>query len=249
MNMNTNTDSKKRPLLVSGAALLGAVALTLGGAASAHAHVGASPNTNEAGAYAVVTLSVPHGCDASPTTKVAIQIPDGINAVTPTRNSFYTVEKTMEQLDTPITDAHGNEVTERVAEVVYTASTPLPADQRDVFELSLQLPEEAAGSMLYFPAVQTCEEGELAWVQIPADGQDPHELELPAPGFEVVAASGDSHGHGDEASEANTGEAAAHNEETAASNDQTPLVTTALVIGGLGLIAGVIALIRGRKQA
>lgn len=245
--MMNHTESKKRPFLLTGAAALGALALTLGGAASAQAHVGATPNTNEAGSYAVVAVSVPHGCDVSPTTKVAIQIPDGINAVTPTRNSFYTVEKVMEALDTPITDSHGNEITERVAEVVYTASTPLPADQRDVFELSLQLPDDAAGSTLYFPAVQTCEEGESAWVQIPADGQDPHELELPAPGFEVVAASSD--GHGADASESSTEEAAAHSDETPAGSDQTPLVITSLVVGGLGLIAGVIALIRGRKQA
>ena len=120
------------------------------------------------------------------------------------------------------------------------------ADQRDVFELSLQLPEDAAGSTLYFPAVQTCEEGESAWVQIPADGR-PHELELPAPGLGVRAASSD--GHGADVSEANTEEAAAHSDETPAGSDQTPLVVTSLVVGGLGLIAGVIALIRGRKQA
>lgn len=241
--MRKNHDSNKRPLIVSGAAALGALALTLGGAAAAQAHVGASANTNEAGAYAIVTVSVPHGCDASATTKVAIQIPDGINAVTPTRNSFYTVEKTMEQLETPITDSHGNEVTERVAEVVYTASTPLPADQRDVFELSLQLPEDAAGETLYFPTVQTCEQGESAWVQIPADGQDPHELELPSPAVEVVAAS--ETGHGDEAAE----ETSATEESVQGGTDQTPLVVTSLIVGGLGLIAGVIALIRGRKQA
>lgn len=195
--MRKNHDSNKRPLLVTGAAALGALALTLGGAAAAQAHVTVNADTAEAGAYSVLTVSVPHGCDGSATTKVAIQIPDGINAVTPTRNSFYTVEKTMEQLEMPITDSHGNEVTERVAEVVYTASTPLPADQRDVFELSLQLPEDAAGETLYFPTVQTCEQGESAWVQIPADGQDPHELELPSPAVEVLAAS--ETGHGDEA--------------------------------------------------
>ena len=242
--MRKNHDLNKRPLLVAGAAALGALALTLGGAAAAQAHVTVNADTAEAGAYSVLTVSVPHGCDGSATTKVAIQIPDGINAVTPTRNSFYTVEKTMEQLDEPITDSHGNEVTERVAEVVYTASTPLPADQRDVFELSLQLPEVAAGETLYFPTVQSCEEGESAWVQIPADGQDPHELELPSPAVEVTVAS--EAGHGDNAAQEST-EVAAATEATG--NDQTPLVVTSLVVGGLGLVAGVIALIRDRKQA
>lgn len=146
--MKHHTVSKKRTIVRTGAAAFGALALTLGGAAAANAHVTASTDTAEAGTYSVITLSVPHGCDGSATTAVSIQIPDGINSVTPTRNSFYTVDNKMEQLDTPITDSHGNEVTERVAEVVYSANTPLPDGQRDTFELSLQLPEDAAGQTL-----------------------------------------------------------------------------------------------------
>lgn len=237
------TESSRRPFMLTGAVALGTIALAFGGATAANAHVGAKPDTNEAGSYAVVAVSVPHGCDVSPTTKVALKIPEGINAVTPTRNAFYTVEKVMEKLDTPIKDSHGNDVTERVAEVVYTATTPLPADQRDVFELSLQIPEDAAGEMLFFPTIQTCEVGETAWVQMPADGQDPHELELPAPSFEVVPATGE--GHGSHASES----AEAHGTNESAASAQSPLVITSLLVGAAGLVAGVIALIRGRKQA
>ncbi|SJM59741.1 Conserved membrane protein in copper uptake, YcnI [Frigoribacterium sp. JB110] len=203
----------------------------------------------EAGSYSILTFSVPHGCDGAATTEVAIQIPEGINAVTPTRNSLYTVEKVMEDLDTPITDSHGNEVTERVAQVVYTAATPLPDGQRDAFELSLQIPEDAADTALYFPTVQTCEQGETAWVQIPEEGQDGHDLDAPAPSVDVVAASdAGSHGHGD-----NTDATVdAHDEDSAsaaAPADQTPLVVTSLAVGSIGLIVAVIALLRGRKKA
>ncbi|SJM50462.1 Conserved membrane protein in copper uptake, YcnI [Agrococcus casei LMG 22410] len=203
----------------------------------------------EAGSYSILTFSVPHGCDGAATTEVAIQIPEGINAVTPTRNSLYTVEKVMEDLDTPITDSHGNEVTERVAQVVYTAATPLPDGQRDAFELSLQIPEDAADTALYFPTVQTCEQGETAWVQIPEEGQDGHDLDAPAPSVDVVAASdAGSHGHGD-----NTDATVdAHDEDSASAEapaDQTPLVVTSLAVGSIGLIVAVIALLRGRKKA
>ena len=51
----------------------------------------------------------PHGCDGSPTTKIEIQVPESVLAVTPTRNPLYEVETTIEQLDEPKTDAHGNE--------------------------------------------------------------------------------------------------------------------------------------------
>lgn len=245
---HTYSESKKRPLFMGAAAALGALALSIGGAAAAQAHVTVSPDTAEAGSYAVLSFSVPHGCDGSATTEVAIRIPDGINAVTPTRNGFYSVEKVAEALDEPIADSHGNEITERVAEIVYTATTPLPADQRDVFELSLRLPEDAAGSTLYFPAVQTCETGESAWVQIPAEGQDPHELELPAPALAVVAAGESAHGSGAVEEADAAAQPAPASDEQAQSGEQTPLVVAALVVGGLGLIAGALALIRGRQQ-
>lgn len=241
--------SKKRPLLIGTGAFAGAVALVLGGALAASAHVSIAEGPVEAGSYSILTFGVPHGCDGSATTEVAIQIPEGINAVTPTRNSLYTVEKVMEDLDTPITDSHGNEVTERVAQVVYTATTPLPDGQRDAFELSLQIPEDAADTTLYFPTVQTCEQGETAWVQIPEDGQDGHDLDAPAPSVDVVAANdAASHGHGDSTAATADG----HDEDStsaAAPADQTPLVITSLAVGGIGLIVAVIALLRGRKKA
>jgi uncharacterized protein YcnI len=238
----------KRPLLMGGAALIGAVALALGGAVAANANVTIAEGTVTAGSYEILTFSVPHGCDGSSTTEVAIQIPEGINAVTPTRNGFYTVEKAMEDLATPITDSHGNEVTQRVAQVVYTATTPLPDGQRDAFELSLQIPEDAAGETLYFPVVQTCEQGETAWVQIPEDGQDAHSLDAPAPSVSVVAATGDSgHDHGDGASVDTDG----HDDgaDAAPAADQTPLVVTSLIVGALGLIVGIIALLRKPRKA
>ena len=50
-------------------------------------------------------------------------------------------------------------------------------------------PRTPPAQTLYFPTIQTCESGETAWIEIPAEGQDPEELESPAPGVEVVAAS------------------------------------------------------------
>lgn len=39
----------------------------------------------------------------------------------------------------------------------------------------------AAGKTLYFPVVQTCENGRRAWTDIPADGQGWHAVHSPAP--------------------------------------------------------------------
>ena len=150
----------------------------------------ASASSTVAGSSTTVTLSVPHGCQGSPTTRIAIQIPEGINAVTPTRNAFYTLAKVPQKLETPITDAHGNQLTERVAQVVYTATTALPEGQRDTFELSLTLPAADTETTLHFPTVQTCEVGEVAWIQVPAAGQNPHSLDHPAPAVTLSTDTG-----------------------------------------------------------
>ncbi len=92
--------------------------LALAPAAAASAHVSASATSTAAGSYTVVTFSVPHGCDGSPTNVVTIELPESVPSVTPTINPNWTVEKVVKQLPEPLTDAHGNEITERVSSVV-----------------------------------------------------------------------------------------------------------------------------------
>lgn len=192
--MNKNT--LLRRIVASGALGLGAVLVT---ASAASAHVTVSPDTDDAGAYSLLTFSVPHGCGASPTAEVAIQIPEGVTGVTPTILAGWDVEKVTETLDEPLDDGHGGQITERVAEVVYSTNDPLPDGFRGAFEVSVKLPD-TPGETLFFPALQTCVQGESAWVQIPSDGQDPHDLELPAPAVQLVA-SGDSLAHEGDADE------------------------------------------------
>jgi uncharacterized protein YcnI len=222
-----------------------AIALSLVSPASAH--VSATVSDASAGAFTVATFSVPHGCEGSPTTRIEIQVPESVLSVTPTRNPYYDVESTIEQLDDPVTDAHGNEVTERTSLIVYTAQTPLPDGQRDTFELSFQVPD-AEGEVLTFPTIQTCEEGETAWTQVPAEGQDEEELENPAPSFTILPASGEGH-HGEEAAEEDAEEAAepaSHDEDEGSSS---ALGWAGLVAGLLGLAAGGLALARTRSSS
>jgi len=222
--------------------------LALPAAASAHVTVTASETA--AGAYTVLTVSVPHGCAGSATTEVAIQLPEGINEVTPTRNAFYDVEKVQTKLEQPITDQHGNTVADRTSEVVYTARTPLPDGQRDTFELSFQIPEDAAGQTLTFPAIQTCEEGETAWTEVPADGQDADELEHPAPAFVVTGSTGDAHGSSaaaDEQDPAATTDTEGSEGDSSASSSNA-VAWAGLATGALGLVLSGFALLRTRRS-
>ncbi len=252
--------STARPARLAAAATgttLLALGLALGPTGSASAHVTVTPSDTAAGAYAILTFSVGHGCEGSPTTGIRIQIPEGINAVTPTRNDLYEVTKQPEKLEPPVTDPHGNELTERVATVTYTARAPLPDGYRDAFELSLQLPEDAAGETLAFPVIQTCEQGETGWTEIPAEGQDEAELESPAPVVVVTEAGEEGHGHSDGEEEGDDAAAESTSVEsdgdTSASPDQAEADNTwgylGAGLGALGLVVGGIALLQGRRRA
>ena len=219
-----------------------AIALSLASPASAHVTV--TPSSAAAGAYTIATFSVGHGCEASPTTSIEIQVPESVLSVTPTRNGFYDVEKTMVDLDEPIADSHGNEVTERVGSIVYTARTPLPDGMRDTFELSFQVPD-AEGETLTFPTIQTCEDGETAWTEVAAEGQDSDELDSPAPAFEILPASGSGDHHGDDTAEGAADEAAdTSGEETEAAATTTETEDSSM-LGWMGLGAGLLGLLAG----
>lgn len=232
--------------IASTTAALGIVALSAG---AASAHVTVTPSTTGAGSYAVLTFSVAHGCEGSPTTSMAIQMPESIPSVSPTINPNWTVEKVVEQLDEPIADAHGNEITERVAQVVYTARTPLEDGYRDTVELQVQLPD-AAGETLAFPVVQICETGQNNWTEIATEGQDAEELESPAPVLTVTEATGDGHGHSDADESAEQGDADDHGDTDAAEdsdNDSDALAIAGLVAGVGGLALGGVALARSGR--
>ena len=236
----------KRPLQLLTVAAATTTLLALG-ASGASAHVSVDPDTTTAGSYALLTFGVPHGCGESATTKVSIQIPEPITSVTPTVNPGWDVEKVMVTLATPIDDGHGGQLTERVGEIVYTARSPLPDGYRDALVLSTKLPD-TVGQTLVFPTVQTCQEGESAWVQVAAEGEDPHDLDLPAPVLTVTAAEDEAaHGETETVSdESATVEAAA----APAEPSSTPLVLSwvAVVLGAAGLALGGAAFVRGRRS-
>ena len=244
--MSSRTLTRPLTLIAVVPAATAAIALSL--AAPASAHVSVSPSTASAGAFTIATFSVGHGCEGSPTTSIEIQVPESVLSVTPTRNPLYEVEATIEQLDEPQTDAHGNEVTERTATILYTARTPLPEGQRDTFELSFQVPD-AEGEVLAFPTIQTCEKGETAWTEVPTDGQDEDELESPAPSFTILPASGG--GHGDGAAEQASADADAPDADEVGDDESddgsSALGWAGLVAGLLGLVAGGLALARTRS--
>lgn len=199
----------------------------------ATAHVSVTPGEALAGSYAVLTFSVGHGCDGSATTKVAIKLPEEILSATPTRNPFWKAKKVMVTLPEPVTDSHGTVATERVGQVVYTARTPLPDGERDTFALSMKMPDEPAGSTLAFPVIQTCVEGQNAWIETIAPGGT-EELEAPAPTVTLLAGESDDQG-------------SARTAATSVEDDDSRILAAlGLGLGLAGFAAGATALVRRR---
>jgi uncharacterized protein YcnI len=198
--------------------LAGAALLALSAPLAASAHVEVDPTSAAAGSYSLLTFSVGHGCDGSPTTGITIDIPESIASVTPTVNPGWDV--------TPLSNG----------QVSYTALTPLVDGLRTTFELSLQIPADAAvGDTLAFPVLQSCEVGETDWAEAVVAGED--EPAHPAPTVTVTEATGEA-GHHDGAAEATN---AAATTEAAAGDDVLARVLGigGLVVGAIGLVVAV----------
>ena len=233
--------SRSRPLAIgvlAGAALVVAMPL------AAVAHVNVAPSSTAAGSTSQLTFGVGHGCDGSSTTALTFTIPDEFVSVTPNVNPNWTVEKVMVDLPEPITDAHGNSLVERVGTVVYTAKTPLVDGFRDTVTLQVTLPEDADGSTLAFPVLQSCDVGETNWNELAEEGQDPHELEHPAPTLTVTAADVEH-----DAAPVGVDLAASSGETTAPEPAEPDLVARGLGLAGLIIgVAGILFAVITRRS-
>ena len=223
-------------------------------ATPALAHVTITPGQATAGEQATIALRVPHGCEGSPTTAISVQIPDTVASVTPQFLAEWTVDTTMGPLAEPV-ELHGETVSEGIREVTWSGGSPVPDGLYFDFGLSVRMPD-AAGETLYFPVVQTCESGETQWIEVPAEGEDGHDLEAPAPAVELVEAGGsagaDDHAAGEEgASEAAMASEPVATAQLATAQDDaggSGLMVTAVIVAVLALAALVGVLVAGRLR-
>lgn len=197
--------------------LFGGSLITVAAPLAASAHVTVSPDEIAAGEHGVLTFAFSHGCESSPTTSLRITMPEGLASVAPTMDSDWSIA--VERGDDGLVSA-----------VTYTAVSPVPIDLRGAVSMSIGLDEDTPET-LAFPVVQTCVEGSTEWTQLAKDGEDPHELDNPAPVVTVSPATGEEHGD-------------AHGEADAASSASSPAADPlGPVLGGAGLVAGLAALV------
>lgn len=179
------------PLLCAMLALLGS---GLGWGASAHTVLEYQVAT--AGQSYKATFKVGHGCGASPTRQIVVDIPAGVQGAKPMPKAGWRLEVTRDKLAQPYT-SHGRTITEDVTRISWTAKTAddmLPNGHYDEFVLVGTLPDRAG--MMYWPVQQVCEQGRQDWTEIPQKGQNLSDLKSPAAALEVMPGAGaGAHNH------------------------------------------------------
>jgi periplasmic copper chaperone A len=220
-----------RPRAVAALAAAGALALP----SAASAHVTLQPSSATAGGFTRLDVRVPNERDDSATTKVDVQLPAGFAFVSYEPRTGWGVTVRREKLDEPIETEEGFEIDEAVSRITWTGDgrqgKVAPGEFVD-FGLSLRMPDGKPGDKLTFKALQTYDDGQIVrWI-------GPEDAEEPAPTVTLTEPA-EGGGHGAPGT-ATTSAAAA----PAAVEDEggEGVGVTALIVGGLGLVAGLAAL-------
>jgi uncharacterized protein YcnI len=207
--------------------VLAAVAVSaLAAPAAAEAHVTLQPSTAPAGAYTVENVRVPNERDNASTVKVDVQLPPGFIEVSYQARPGWTAKVTKEKLAKPVQTDDGpvNEEVRRITFTGHGAQGRIAPGQFMDFPLSVQIPGKA-GDKLTFKAIQTYSNGEVVrWIGAP-------DSDSPAP---IVAVTG---ADGAQTSAPTTPPAA----EGGGGGASKGLAWAALVVGALGLVAGLAA--------
>ena len=156
-------------------------------ASSASAHVTLENRQASPGSYYKAVFAVPHGCAGSATTKIRVQIPEGVIGVKPMPKAGWSVA-TVKGKYSASYEFHGARISEGVKEVVWSGGK-LMDDNYDEFVVATFLTENLKpNTMLYFPVVQECEQGISRWIDIPEADKPAHghDGKSPAPGLKLM---------------------------------------------------------------
>lgn len=153
------------------AGMLLAVAVPL----SASAHVTVSPNTAQAGSYALVTVKVPNESATAVTNKVEVTLPTDtpFTSVSYVPVAGWTAELVTTTLPKPV-EIGGNELKEAVTKVIWTAQSgyEVKAGQLQLFPLSLGAVPDTGKVVL--TALQSYSDGSTVnWNETTEDAKHP----------------------------------------------------------------------------
>ena len=233
------------PLLATGAILLAP--------AGAQAHISLHPNTIPAGAFATLDVRVPGEQEGAHVTRVDTLFPPGFTGVDYENVPGWKTSVIEAKLATPITE-DGETIDTEVSQIVWTWTGPLGRvdnGQFVDFPLSVAIPDNAAGRALEFRTIQTYSNGQVVhWIDPSLTAEHPSpRIDVTAKGGAIEDLAGEEAGPtpGQTAGGASTSAAAQAVAKTTGGASKG-LAVTALIVGALGLIVGLAALIASRRR-
>jgi uncharacterized protein YcnI len=220
--------------------------------AQALAHVSLHPNTIPAGAFVTLDVRVPGEQAGAYAYRVDMLVPPGFTEIGTQNVPGWSVKEVMAKLATPIQTKEGP-VSEEVSQIVWTGDRSelgrIEDGQFIQFPLSIAVPGDIVGRSLAFKTVQYYSNGKVVhWIGAPS-------AEYPAPTINVTprggvvqevagGEAGPTPGETPTGQDAGaTGAPALASTNTASSGGASEgLGIAALVLGALGLLAGLAAL-------
>jgi periplasmic copper chaperone A len=228
--------------------------MTLLAPALAQAHISLHPNTIPAGAFATLDVRVPGEQEGAYVTKVDVLFPRGFTGVDYENVPGWSTKVIESKLATPITE-DGETIDTEVSQIVWTWTGPLGKvnnGQFIQFPLSLAIPTNAAGRALEFRTVQTYSNGQVVhWISplLTAEHPSPR-INVTAKGGVIQDIAGDEAGPeaGQTAASPSPSAPTPATAKSTSSGASKGLGIAALILGALGLIAGLAALAASRRR-
>jgi uncharacterized protein YcnI len=215
------------------------------------AHISLHPNTIPAGAFATLNVRVPGEQEGAYAYRVDMLAPPGFTEIDTQNVPGWSVSEVMKKLSPPLQTPEGP-IAEEVSEIIWTGDRTklgrLENGQFIQFPLSVAIPSNDAGRSLAFKTVQTYSNGKVIhWI-------GPASATYPAPTINITRKGGLI----EEVAGAEAGPAPGEIPGTsnapatvveAKSGASKGLAVAALIIGALGLLAGLSAIALGRRSA
>lgn len=161
--------------------------IALAAAIPAFAHATLEVGEAAIGSSYKAVLRVPHGCGTEATHTVRVQIPEGFFNVKPMPKAGWVLETVTGPYKSSY-DNHGRQMSEGVKEIVWSGGN-LPNEWYDEFIFRGSFASTLEPGTFYFPAIQECEIGEEAWIDVTGDDN----ADMPAPRLELVPARSSGH--------------------------------------------------------
>jgi periplasmic copper chaperone A len=237
------------------AALLALATLTI--PAIAEAHISLHPNTIPAGAFATLDVRVPGEQEGAYAYKIDMLVPPGFTQIDTQNVSGWSVKEIVTKPATPIQTDEGP-VEEEVSRIVWTGDRSklgrLENGAFVQFPLSIAMPTDLAGHSLAFKTIQYYSNGKVVhWIGPPSAEFPAPTVNITAKGGVIEDVAGGEAGPAPEKTPTGEGLATAPASATSSGGASTPdgtgkgLAIAALIVGTLGLIAGIGGLLAARR--